>query len=198
MQEILPGIWHWTARHPRTGMDVSSYFLPDLELLLDPLTPPEVLDQLEELGPPRYILLTNRHHYRSCPELVERFGCTVRVPRVGLYEFDDHDPVLPYDFGQELNDGTVQVHEVGGISADESALFIPSVKALAVADGLVSHDGLQYMPDEYFDDPENDKKELGESYSRLVSELDFDVLLPAHGEPVTSGAREQLRELATA
>ena len=196
MQEIASGIWHWTAPHPKIGADVSSYFLPDLELLLDPLTPPEVIERLEEIGPPRYILLTNRHHYRSCPELVERFGCTVRLPRVGLYEFDDNDPVLPYDFGQELLDGAVHAHEVGGISADESALFIPSAKALAVADGVISYDGLQFVPDEHFDDPENDQRALKEAYSRLASELDFDVLLPAHGEPIASGAREQLREFA--
>ncbi len=198
MQEVASGIWHWTAPHPKIGADVSSYFLPDLGLLLDPLTPPEVIDRLEELGPPKHILLTNRHHYRSCPELVERFGCTVRVPRVGLYEFDESDPVRPYDFGQELLDGAVHAHEVGGISPDESALFIPSVKALAVADGVISYDGLQFVPDEHFDDAENDQRALKEAYSRLTSELDFDVLLPAHGEPIPSGAREQLREFASA
>jgi glyoxylase-like metal-dependent hydrolase (beta-lactamase superfamily II) len=121
----------------------------------------------------------------------------VRVPRVGLHEFGDEDPVRPYDFGQELLDGAVQVHEVGGISPDESALFIPSVKALAVADGVISYDGLQFVPDEYFDDAEGDQQALKQSYSRLASELDFDVLLPAHGEPITSGAREQLREFAS-
>ena len=179
-------------------MDVSSYFLPDLDLLLDPLTPPEVMDRLEEVGPPNAILLTNRHHYRSCPELVERFGSTVQAPKVGMHEFDDGDPVEPYDFGDELLDGAVQVHEVGGISPDESALFVPSVKALAVADGVVSYDGLQFVPDNYFDDPKGDQAELRKSYSRLADELDFDVLLPAHGEPIASGARAQLREFAAA
>jgi glyoxylase-like metal-dependent hydrolase (beta-lactamase superfamily II) len=198
VQEIAPGIWHWTARHPRIGMDVSSYFLPDLGLLLDPLTPPEVIDRLEEIGPPKAILLTNRHHYRSCPELVERFGCTVRAPKVGMHEFDEGDPVESYDFGDELLDGAVLVHEVGGISPDESGLFIPSVSALAVADGVISYGGLQFVPDEYFDDPEGDQRALKESYSRLAAELDFDALLPAHGEPITSGARDQLREFATA
>jgi glyoxylase-like metal-dependent hydrolase (beta-lactamase superfamily II) len=196
VQEIASGIWHWTAPHPKIGMDVSSYYVADLGLLLDPQTPPEVIDRLEELGPPKAVLLTNRHHYRSCPELVERFGTTVRVPRVGLYEFSEGEPVRPYDFGQELLDGAVQVHEVGGISPDESALFIPSVKALAVADGVISYDGLRFVPDEHFDDPQSDQAKLKEAYSRLASELDFDVLLPAHGEPIASGAREQLRDFA--
>jgi glyoxylase-like metal-dependent hydrolase (beta-lactamase superfamily II) len=198
VDEIAPGIWHWTAPHPRIGQDVSSYYLPDLALLLDPLTPPEVIARLEEIGPPKHILLTNRHHYRSCPELVERFGCTVQAPQAGMHEFEDDDPVEPYDFGDELLDGAVQVHEVGGISPDESALFIPSVSALAVADGVINYGGLRFVPDNLFDDAENDQRELKEAYSRLASELNFDVLLPAHGEPITSEARERLREFASA
>jgi hypothetical protein len=198
VQEIASGIWHWTARHPRIGADVSSYYLPDLGLLLDPLTPPDVIDRLEQMGPPQVALLTNRHHYRSCGELVERFGLTVRAPRVGMHEFQDHEPVEPYDFGDTLVDGAVTAHEVGGICPDESALHIPSVKALAVADGVVNYGGLQFVPDGLFDDPEKDQAALKQAYSRLSEELDFDVLLTAHGEPIPSSAREKLREFATA
>src|SRR4051794_2742077 len=171
MEELVSGVWHWTARHPKIGMDVSSYYLPDLGVLLDPLTPPDVIDRLEEMGPPREALLTNRHHYRSDDELVERFGLTVRAPRVGMHEYTHGEPVRPYDFGQTLLDGAVTVYEVGGICPDESALHIPSVKALAVADGVISYDGLQFVPDSYFDDPENDQKVLKEAYARLASEL---------------------------
>jgi glyoxylase-like metal-dependent hydrolase (beta-lactamase superfamily II) len=197
MQEIAPGIWHWTAPHPKIGMDVSSYYLPDLGLLLDPLTPPEVIDRLEEIGPPREILLTNRHHYRSCGELVERFGVPVRAPKVGMHEFTNDEPVEPYDFGEALLDGAVTVHEVGGICPDESALHIPSVKALAVADGVINYGGLRFVPDDYFDDAKKDQAALKDAYSRLADELDFDTLLPAHGEPVRGGARGRLRDFAT-
>ena len=198
MEEIASGIWHWTARHPKIGMDVSSYYLTDLAVLLDPLTPPDVIDRLEEMGPPREALLTNRHHYRSCGELVERFGLTVRAPKVGMHEFDEGEPVEPYEFGDELVDGAVTAHEVGGICPDESALHVPSLDVLAVADGVISYDGLRFVPDNYFDDAEGDKRALREAYSRLAGELEFDILLPAHGDPITSGARDQLREFAAA
>jgi hypothetical protein len=197
VQEIAPGIWHWTAVHPNTGLESSSYYLPDLAVLLDPLTPPEVMDRLEEMGPPREALLTNRHHYRSCDDLVERFGLTVRAPSVGMHEFD-HEPVEPYDFGDELVDGGVIVHEVGGICPDESALHIPSVRALAVADGVISNGGLHFFSDELFDDPRKDQAELKQAYARLTGELDFDALLTAHGNPIPTGGREQLREFAAA
>jgi len=160
--------------------------------------PTEVIDRLEELGPPREALLTNRHHYRSCGELVERFGLTVRAPSVGMHEFKGGEPVDPYEFGDELAGGAVIVHEVGAICPDESALHVPGSSALAVADGVINYGGLRFVPDEYFDDPEGDQRGLREAYSRLADELEFDVLLPAHGDPIRHGAREQLREFAAA
>ena len=105
MKEIAPGIWHWTTRHPGIGMDVSSYFLPAHAVLLDPFPPPGGVERLQQLGPPREILLTNRHHWRDCSKLIERFGCTARAPRVGMHEFTDGQPVEPYDFGDPLVGG---------------------------------------------------------------------------------------------
>ena len=198
MEEIAPGIRHWTKQHPRIGMDVSSYFLPELGVLIDPLIPPEGMDVLEELGPPREILLTNRHHWRECGELTERFGVRVRAPRVGMHEFAEGDPVDPYDFGEELAGGAIVVHEVGGICPDEAALHIPSLNALAVADGVIQYDGLRFVPDYLMDDPEDTKQALKEAYARLADELEFEHLLTAHGEPVVGGARDALRAFATA
>ena len=198
MQEVAPGIWHWTARHPQIGIDVSSYFLPELGVLIDPLLPPEGADRLEELGPPREILLTNRHHYRQCGELTERFGVRIRAPRNGMHEFGPGDPVDPYDFGEELADGTVVVHEVGAICPDESALHVPSLSALAVADGVIHYDRLTFVPDKYMDEPEHTKRALKQAYARLADALEFDHLLTAHGDPVVGGARDALREFAAA
>ena len=39
MEEIAPGLWHWTARHPRIRSDVSSYYLAGPRILIDPLLP---------------------------------------------------------------------------------------------------------------------------------------------------------------
>jgi len=47
------------------------------------------------------------------------------------------------------------------------------------------------------DDPQATKRGLREAYRRLL-ELDFDLLLLAHGEPVVDGGHEALRSFATA
>jgi hypothetical protein len=192
MEEIAPGIRHWTARHPKIGMDVSSYWLPDLGVLIDPLAVPDEVSGVETIA------LTNRHHRRSSLEARERFGASVHVPRSGMQDWAG-DPVEPYEPGDTLAGGAITVHEVGSICPDESALHIPSVSALAVADGVICYGGrLRFVTDDLMDDPENTKRGLKEAYARLSEELEFDNLLVAHGEPIAGDAREQLREFATA
>src|SRR5207248_9544590 len=65
MNEIAPGVLHWTAVHPNIKMDVSSYFVTSSGTAIDPLLPD---DDVSELGDhrPELIVLTNRHHTRSC------------------------------------------------------------------------------------------------------------------------------------
>ena len=198
MEEIAPGIWHWAAPHPRIGIRVHSYSLPAERTVIDPIAPPEGLDWLAEHGPPEQILLTNRHHYRSSGALVERFGASVRCVREGLHEFDDREPVQPFDFGDELPGGIV-AHRVGAICPDETAFHIPAHRALAVADGAVRWEEggpLAFVPDHLMDEPEQTRQGLREAYLRL-SELDFDHLLLAHGEPFVGDGREALRAFAS-
>jgi hypothetical protein len=67
--------------------------------------------------------------------------------------------------------------------------------ALAVADGVVrwrGDDELQFVPDSLMDDPVQTKQQLRDVYRRLV-DLDLDLLLLAHGDPVTADARGALR-----
>jgi glyoxylase-like metal-dependent hydrolase (beta-lactamase superfamily II) len=192
MRELAPGIRHWTARHPNIGAEVSSYWLPDLGVLIDPLEVPEEVEDVTT------ILLTNRHHRRSSLEARERFDATVHVPQAGMQDWRG-EPVEPYEPGDGLAGGAVTVYEVGAICPDESALHIPSVSALAVADGVIRYDGeLGFVSDGLMDDPEDTKRGLKEAYARLADELDFDNLLVAHGEPLAGGAREALRAFAAA
>ena len=74
MNEIAPGIWHWTAPHPAIRIRVSSYYLIAERVLIDPIAPEDGLDWFDEHGAPTDVLLTNRHHYRSSAQFVERFG----------------------------------------------------------------------------------------------------------------------------
>jgi hypothetical protein len=191
MRELADGIFHWTAPHPKIGVEVSSYWIPGLKLLLDPLAVPDEVDGVD------HILLSCRHHVRDSLEAAERFGATIQAPRNGMHEYGDGTPIQPYDFGDPLLGGQVTAHQVGGLSPDETALHIPSVSALSIADGAIRYgDELDFVPDRYMDDPDKDKADLKRGFGELADQLDFDVLLLAHGTPYPSGGRDALRKFA--
>jgi hypothetical protein len=199
VQEIAPGIWHWSAQHPRIQIVVHSYYLPAERVVIDPIEPHDGLGFFEEHGAPTDVLLTNRHHYRASGDFVERFGATVRCARDGMHEFTHGEPVEPFDFGDGLPGGIV-AHEVGAICPDETALHIPARSALALADGAVRWEPggqLAFVPDQFMDEPERVKGGLRAAYGRIAAELDFEHLLLAHGEPVVGGGRDALAAFAS-
>jgi hypothetical protein len=196
MQEIAPGIFHWTAFHEGIGQDVHSHYVPEARALIDPMEPPEGLDWFAERGAPERILLTNRHHYRHSGRFVDRFGCRVYCHRSGLHEFEGGPAVAGFQFGDTVAPG-ITAHEVASICPEEAALHIQAGPgALSCADGVVQwgSPALAFVPDSLLgDDPEEVKRGLREAYGRLADDLEFDILLMAHGDPVIGGAREALR-----
>ena len=199
MNEILPGIFHWTAQHPKIGFDVSSYFVAESGTVLDPMVPPEGLEWFDGERAAHALALTNRHHDREaaayCAELA--LG-PVLAPESGLYELEGRDfEVRGYTPGEELIPGIV-AHEVGAICPDDMALEIRSAGALAMADGLVHfQDGVRFVRDDYMDDPAATKRGLAAALERLL-DVDFDTLLFAHGQPMVGNGKQALRDfLAT-
>jgi hypothetical protein len=194
IHEILPGVLHWSARHPSAGIESASHYLVEEGILIDPIAPPEGLEWFDgrEIGE---ILLTNRHHTRSAFDLQDRLGTTIRAPRAGMHDLPA-DRVQPYDFGDELTAG-IRPHAISDTWPDETALEIPGHSAVAIADGVMDYDGLAFVPDPLLgDDPMAEKRRLRDGFARLAAEVDFDNLLFAHGIPIIGDAREQLRRFA--
>lgn len=191
--ELAPGLWHWTTRHPIIGQPVSSYYLMEERVLLDPLMPRRGPDWFRaHEAPPEHIVLTNRHHDRHSWKLRDEFGCEVHCIETGVHELAGRGPVTPFRFGDELPGGIV-VHEVDAISPDETALHIPAHDALACADGVVRMSGpeLEFVPDRLMDDPERTKAGLLYRYRGLL-ELEFSHLLLAHGAPIVGDGKRAL------
>lgn len=202
MQEVLPGVHHWTAPHPKIGIEVDSYWLEDSGVLIDPLIPPDVgLDWFAERPtPPSAIVLSNRHHYRHSGEIVAVFGCPVLCNRAGLHEFTHGEPVRGFDIGERLPGGMVAC-ELDAICPDDTALHLPHQRALVIADGVVrgaAHGQpgpLGFVPDSLMDDPPETKRGLLAACARLLAELDFEHLLLAHGGPLIGDGRAQMQGL---
>jgi hypothetical protein len=202
VQEILPGVHHWAVLHPKIHTLVSSYWLDDAGVLIDPLIPPEAGLAWFAGRPtrPRAIVLSNRHHYRQSGEFADRFGCPIYCNSAGLHEFTAAEQVTAFDIGEQLPGGLVAC-ELDAICPDDTALHLPAVGALAIADGVVrggpygDKGPLGFVPDSLMEDPPTTKRGLLEACSRLLAELDFDHLLLAHGGPVVGDGRTLLQEL---
>jgi len=189
VDEIAPGLWHWTALRETIGTEVSSYYLTGERVWIDPMLPPERADWFQ----PEHAVLTCRHHSRDAWKL----DCSVWVVEQGAHELEGRGEFRTFAWGDDLPGGMVAC-EVGALSPDETALHIPAHRALAIGDGVVRWrdvEGLTFVPDSLMDDPEATRAGLRAAYLRLLDELDFDHLLLAHGEPVVGTASEDLRKL---
>ena len=189
MDEIAPGLWHWTALRETIGSEVSSYYLTAERVWIDPMLPPERADWFQ----PEHAVLTCRHHSRDAWKL----DCSVWVVEQGAHELEGRGEFRTFAWGDDLPGGMV-AYEVGALSPDETALHIPAHRALAIGDGVVRWrdvEGLTFVPDFLMDDPEATRADLRAAYRRLLDELEFDHLLLAHGEPVVGTADEELRDL---
>jgi hypothetical protein len=197
VNEILPGVWHWTALHEKIGFDVSSYFVERAAALIDPMLPPDGVDAFRGREP-ELILLTNRHHYRHSDRFREEFGCPVLCHEAGLHEFKGGSPVQGFAFGDDVANGVLAL-EVGALTPEETAFHVDAGPgALSFGDAVVNSpgDGLGFVPDNYIgDDPEAVKEGLRESFRRLLAH-DFAALLMAHGEPMPTGGKAALIQFA--
>jgi hypothetical protein len=195
LRELRPGLYRWTARHPDAeadpqagspadwGPEVGSvaYATRDALVLVDPLVPSDRSDLQEELDElvrrhrkPVVILTTLQFHRRSREELVARYGASTSRAKKALPE------------GVE----TIQIRGAG-----ETMVWLPERRALIPGDRLLGEEGggvrlcpeswLRYLPSKM------SQAHLRNALQPLL-ELQVDMVLVSHGEPVLSGGREAL------
>jgi hypothetical protein len=195
MNEVLPGVLHWTTHHEGIGRNVHSHFAVEAAALIDPRVPDGGIDEIARYGRPDRILLSNRHHLRHSERLAEAFGCPIRCHEAGLHKFGDGPPVEPFRFGDEVAPGITAL-EMGALTPEDTVFHLDAGPgALLFADGLIrGRDGaLAFVPDGLMgDDPSGVKRGLLVSLRRLLDE-DFDALLFAHGAPMAEGGHAALR-----
>lgn len=194
MKEILPGVFHWTQKHPKIKIPVSSFFLEPEKILIDPLIPDEGLDWFAG-SPPENIILSMRHHYRHSTEFADRFDCDTWCVEQGLHEFSRGEAVRGFHFGDTLPGGLVSI-EVDYLCPDEGCLFLAREGGcLFVGDGIVRRgDGpLIFIPDKMLgDNPAAVRAGLTKAYRRILRDYSFRHVMFAHGSPILTDGPERL------
>jgi hypothetical protein len=193
MDEIAPGLLHWTAFHEGIGQDVHSHFHVPSATLFDPMEPYGGAQALPR--PPERIVMSNRHHWRHIPRIRHEFDIPVVCHEAGLYDLPDF--VEGFAWGDTLAPGVV-AHEVGVLCPEETAVQIDA--ALLFADAIVRAPGgeLAFVPGHLLgDDPEAVRAGLRARLLALAGEVEFDALLMAHGAPLAPAGRSALLTFAT-
>jgi hypothetical protein len=105
IREVLPGVYHWTAIHPRIRLPVDSYYIEPRAGCPRPggaARGSRVVRAASDPGPDR---LTKRHHLRHSERYAEAFGCPIRCSDAGLHEVERGSKVEGFAFGEELAPG---------------------------------------------------------------------------------------------
>jgi hypothetical protein len=197
MDEIIPGLHHWTAEHPNLGQLVHSHYLASGRAVFDPMVPEEGLSAFDEL-PVEHVVLSCRHHDRDHDRYVTSFRAAFHVPEAGVHEYEGED-VQAYGVGDEPAPGARALAN-GPIAPDDTVLLLDvEGGALLFADSLLNRGGeLVFMPDGLLgDDPDRVRADITARLRELLDER-FDHLLFAHGDPVVGGGHELLQRFVEA
>jgi glyoxylase-like metal-dependent hydrolase (beta-lactamase superfamily II) len=186
VEELRPGLWYWTAVHPTWYENVVCSYAWDAGstlVLLDPLSPPSLVDELAA-GKEVATVLTCDWHDRSAPELVERLGAAVHAPAGGDggLEATHFEPADALPAGLAAYPAT---------HPGEAALWIADVGALVVGDALITADGVLTIPETWL--PEGDSVPDVQKRLAPLLELPVELVLTTHGEPVRENGGEALR-----
>ena len=186
MEELRPGLWYWTAKHPTWYQhQVGSYAWDSGStlVLLDPLSPPSLVDELAT-GKEVATVLTCDWHDRSAPELVERLGAAIHAPAGG----DGGVEAQLFEPGAAL---PAALAAFRATHPGEVALWIAALGALIVGDALITREGRLEIPEKWL--PEGDSVAAVQERLAPLLELPVELVLTAHGEPVRESGAESLR-----
>ena len=207
--ELAPGLWRWTARHPdwhpadAFGAEVASYALVagDELLLVDPLLPDDGETapswSASTPSPPRP-RARHPHHHRLPRPLSRAAARPLRGPHPRPQErrrpARRHQPFTILKPGVPGPAGTV-AYAIGSPRRTELPLWLPSHKALAFGDALVTNpDGKLRM----WAQKPRDAQQIAFYRSRFAPTLDPLRDLPAqrilttHGPPILNDGATML------
>jgi glyoxylase-like metal-dependent hydrolase (beta-lactamase superfamily II) len=193
-QTLAKGVFHWSFYSPavKCEMGASALLTPNGVVVIDPAPLADAAwDELMAMGPLRAILLTNGNHVRIAAELRTKYHVPIVVApdtRKDIGEIKADVLLMP----NELLYGIAAV-PIPGATPGETAFHYAPYGVLILGDAVINtgvEKGLEFLPDKYCTDAKQNRESL-----RTLLTLDFNILIPAHGAPVTSHAKEKLSAL---
>ena len=206
LKRISANVLSWSEIHGAARNEPypwNSYLIPvpqqEVLVLVDPLPlSPEEMREIEAIGTPTHILLTNNYHLRESAVFRQRWGCEIRLHESGLKDAEVRID-KPLQDGDVLWEMIEVIHIPDMSFADEVSFLVKGeAGTLIVGDALcggrkdrgVPDGGLWVNGPEYFPDLQAARRSLSK-----LKKHSFERLCFAHGSPITQAAKEKLDEL---
>ena len=192
LQEILPGIHHWTVVWPEFRLE--SYWLrTGSESVVIDAHEGAALDDIWDSGDCSAVIITSRWHERSSLLFSKRTGATVFVPEGHERGLELVESYETYGDGDRLPGGLRAIRVFG-----EAALLSDlHGGTLIVGDGLGTTAKWTPKGEAIGFHPGSAREVFIEGAGRLL-EHEFENLLPAHGPPLLGDAKAKLAEAVAA
>ena len=193
MKEILPGVFTWAWLSPEKKIDFNGWYLatPDEPILIDPPHCPEAaLDEIEQRGAPKAILLTNKDHIRQAEAYAGRFRAPILIHQADA-------PLLAgriggvFKHGDDLPGGAHAIRIPDSKSPGETAFLIRRANAVILGDALIGRpEGqLNLLPAERLADVTRAREGI-----RVLLKYSFDGVLVGDGAPIPRGGRRAIED----
>lgn len=192
MKEIVPGIYTWSWLSQRHGYDFNGYAFKSSEglIVIDPAIMEEGdLDELEGLGTPTHIILTNKDHERMAYDLRNRFNARIHIQKNDaplLKQPTDHI----FEDGDTLPGGLRAICVPDNKSPGETALLLPRGRGiLFIGDAVIGWPKGEFslLPTQIYKDPQRAKEGI-----RRLLDYDYDTVLVGDGESVLENGKEAI------
>jgi glyoxylase-like metal-dependent hydrolase (beta-lactamase superfamily II) len=188
VQRVLDKLYTWSVFNEEKKMNFNGLYLRTATgpVLVDP--PPmseEDISQVESLGIPGKIYLTNKHHTRASQAHREAWDCRILI-------HEDDRPLMEISVDGTFSDGerlddTLEVIRIPCFKTPgECAFYWKERSVLIVGDALLGKPpgSLSLLPDEKFKDPVVARQGL-----LVLRGLEFDHLMVGDGQSILENAR---------
>lgn len=188
MYRVLDGLYTWNVFNEEKQLPFNGLYLqtPTHAVLIDPpLMTPEDIAEVETLGVPLKIYLSNKHHTRASADHRARWGCR-------LFIHEDDKPIMEiavdgtFSDGELLDDALEVIRIPNAKTPGECAFFWKPREIMIVGDALIGKPpgGLSVLPDDKFKDPVAARQGLS-----VLRGLEFKTLMVGDGQSLLDNAR---------
>ncbi|HXI01926.1 MAG TPA: hypothetical protein VNI57_02010 [Candidatus Saccharimonadales bacterium] len=193
MIEILPGIFTWAFESVEKKIMFNGWYLatPGEPVLVDPPPCPEKdMEEIEQRGIPKAILLTNKDHVRASQEIAAQFRAPILIHQADA-------PLVAgriggvFKHGDDLPGGIHAIRLPDGKSPGECAFLLRRANAVILGDALIGKPAgqLNLLPPEKFADAVKAREGI-----RVLLKYSFDGVLVGDGESIPRGGRRAIED----